>query len=132
MSGDVNPYSAPASFESRGYPCFAQRFPGRSIIAFVFAVLLAFTALFTGGLWAINAIDLGRFGSVFLLSLFIASATLMIAATCYAKGARGLAVVLVVLSLGVMVCGIVLPLHDAGVFQHFEGMIENLALHCAM
>ncbi|QEF97646.1 hypothetical protein Mal15_16870 [Stieleria maiorica] len=119
MPADVNPYSAPSPIESNVFPWLGQRFPGRSVIAFAFAVLEAFTALLTGGLWAINAIDLGRFGALFLLSLVVSSAMLLCSARCYATGSRGFAVLLAVLSLCVMTCGVLLCLHDAGVIPPF-------------
>ncbi|TWU27933.1 hypothetical protein [Novipirellula artificiosorum] len=119
MPADLNPYSAPASVEGGTFPWLEHRFPGRSIIAFVFAALEVFTALLTGGLWAINAIDLGRFGGVFLLSLLISSAMLLYAAKCYSMGTRGHAVLLALLSLVVMAGGVLLSLHDAGVIPPF-------------
>ena len=115
MTADLNPYSSPTSSEGGGLPWDVKPFPGRSIIAFAFATLEALTALLTGGLWAINAIDLGRFGGVFLLTLVVSSGMLFYASKCYASGLRGFAVLLAVASLCVMVSGVFLCLHDAGV-----------------
>lgn len=92
---------------------------GRAIIALLFAALSLITAILTGGLWGLGAIDLGPYGVLFLGSQVLAAVVLTLVAKLYSKGSRYTAVGLAILALAIMILGILFPLRDAGVITTF-------------
>ncbi len=119
MPVSLNPYSAPAMVEGGTSRSLARRFASRSVIALALGVLVAFTVLLISGLWAIDALDLGGVGVLFLLSLVVASVILVCASRAYAKGNRGFAVSLIISSLAAMLLGVMMALHHAGMLLAF-------------
>ncbi len=112
---DCNPYAAPTSEGQRNVSMSRGRYAARSFIAYLLAAASAFTAALTGWLWFLGGIDLGRYGIVFLGSLVLGAALLVIAARHYSVGSRRTAIVLGILVLLIIASAILLALYDAGV-----------------
>lgn len=119
MPPDRNPYAAPSSVSKRDASDSRPRFPGRTFVAYLLAGAVALTAILLGALWVIGGIDLGRFGVVFLGSLLVAAAILVLAAIHYATGSRRTAVSLAAIAPLVIFSAVLLALHDAGVISLF-------------
>ena len=111
---DHNPYAAPSSECEADVLASRTRYPGRSFIAMLLAATTAVTAALTGVLWMLGAIDLGRYGVVFLGSLTFATVILVFAAKHYSAGSRYTALGLATIVLCIIAAAVLLALHDAG------------------
>lgn len=119
MHGDANPYSSPRTEGAIVSPDGRTRFAGRAVVAILLGVATAFTAIFLIAVWSIGAIDLGRFGIIFLCTLFLVTVFLLFVAKSYFDGKRYLAVGMSFLVPCVIICAMLLAMHDAGVFVLF-------------
>ena len=114
-----NPYAAPTSGDSVDAFATRGRYVGRAVIAMLLAAAIVATAVLTGGLWMLGAIDLGRFGWIFLGALLLASVFLFFAAKNYRSGSRRTAVGLATIAPCLIGLAILLALNDAGVIALF-------------
>lgn len=118
MSPKINPYSAPSHPDASSTRAI-RRFWGRSVVVGLLAAATLGTGLLLCWLWAIDAIDLGKLGSVALASLLFATIALLAAARFYSLGWRKYASGFIVIALFFFALIVLIALHEAGVFRLF-------------
>lgn len=116
MNRDINPYAAPNHVSAS---VAIRRFLGRSMVAGLLAVTTFSTGLFLFWLGSIGAIDLGRFGTVALGSLVLATLALLVASRFYSVGWRKYAIAFFVIAGLCFLPIVLIAFHEAGIFTLF-------------